>query len=436
MQTQSIQSFQILHREEPSPVTVQLTIEVDAPTTQRMFERAVRMLGKGVRVPGFRPGQAPVSALRRMIPEEHLRRAAGELMMEEFIPKALEQEQLEPYRAPSVDIEQLQEGEPFRFRVTVPLRPKVEPLGDYRDLRFPIPPQETTDEEVEEALASIREQMMRLEHAPERAAQPDDRLVIAIKSLEDENAKPGRYMVTLGKTFGELDNLLKDMREGETKQATLTFPESFNDPDLAGKTLQVEVELQRVHTPVYPEVNDAWAQELGYENLDAMREHLRERITMQKVRYLHDQAQEQTLAALRERSTVHLPEALIEEQLREEVRDFVEELRTNGLTVEMFLQQSGLTQQQLLDQLRERGIVRLQNTFILMAIADKEGIQVDEMEVEATVQQAIATLHNPTERARLMENREFRQRVAQELRLERTLQKLLEIVQNTEQQGA
>lgn len=433
MQTQSIQSFQILHREEPSPVTVQLTIEVDASTTQRMFERAARLLGRGVRVPGFRPGQAPVSAIRRMIPEEQLRRAAGELMMDEFIPKALEQEQLEPYRPPSVDIELLQEGEPFRFRVTVPLRPKVEPLGEYRDLRFPVPPQETTDEEVEQALASMREQMMRLEHAPERTAQPDDRLVVAIKSLEDENAKPNRYMVTLGKTFGELDNLLAGMREGETKQATLTFPESFNDPDLAGKTLQVEVELQRVHAPTYPEMNDELAQGLGYENMNDMRTRLCERITEQKVRYLQDQAQGQALAALRERSTVHLPEALIEEQLREEVRDFAEELRENGLTYEMFLQQSGLNQQQLLEQLRERGITRLKNTFILMAIADQEGIQADEAEVEALVQQMIASLPNPAERARLMEDKELRQRVAQELRLERALQKLLEIVQNTEQ---
>lgn len=432
MQTQSIQPFQILHREEPSPVTVQLTIEVDAPTTQRMFERAVRLLGKGVRVPGFRPGQAPVNALRRMIPEEQLRRAAGELMMEEFIPKALEQAQLEPYRPPSVQIEQLQEGEPFRFRVTVPLRPKVESLGEYRDLRFPIPTQETTDEEVAQAIDSIREQMMRLEHAPERAAQPDDRLVIAIKSLEDETAKPSRYMVTLGKTFGELDNLLAGMREGETRQATLTFPESFNDPDLAGKTLQVAVELQRVHTPVYPEMNDEWAQGLGYENLDAMRAHLRERITAQKVRYLQDQAQGQALAALRERSVIHLPEALIEEQLREEANEFAEELRDRGMTAEMFLQQSGMTQQQLIDHLRQRAITRLQNTFILMEIAHREGIQVEEAEVDATVQQAAERANTPAMRVQLLEDPELRTRVRNEIQLNRALQKIMEIVQNTE----
>lgn len=432
MQTQSIQSFQILSREEPAPATVQLTVEVDAPTTQRMFERAVRLMGKGVRVPGFRPGQAPISAIRRLIPDEQLRRAAGELMMEEFVPKALQHEQLEPYRAPRVEIERLQEGEPFRFKVIVPLRPKVEPLGEYHDLRFPIPPQETTDEEVDQALESIREQMMRLQHAPDRAAQPDDRLVIAIKSLEAEDAKPNRYMVTLGKTFGELDNLLSGMREGETKEATLTFPETFDDPELAGKTLQVAVELQRVHTPVYPDINDAFAQSMQFTDLNEMRERLRERITAQKINYLKEQAQSQALAALRERSTVHMPEVVIEDQLREEARDFAEELQANGMTPEMFMQQSGMTQQQLLEQLRERGITRLQNTYILMAIADREGIEVNDAEVDAAVRAMLETIEDPARRVRLLEDAEFRHRVRLEMRIERALQKLMAIVQNTE----
>lgn len=432
MQAQPIQSFQILSREEPAPATVQLTVEVDAPTTQRMFERAVRLFGKSVRVPGFRPGQAPISAVRRLIPDEQLRRAVGELMMEEFVPKALKHEQLEPYRAPRVEIERLQEGEPFRFKVTVPLRPKVEPLGEYHDLRFPIPPQETTDEEVDQALESIREQMMRLQHAPDRAAQPDDRLVIAIKSLEAEDAKPNRYMVTLGKTFGELDNLLSGMREGETKEATLTFPETFDDPELAGKTLHVAVELQRVHTPVYPNIDDAFAQSLQYTDLNEMREQLRERITAQKINYLQEQAQAQALAALRERSTVHMPEVVIEDQLREEARDFAEELQANGMTPEMFMQQSGMTQQQILEQLRERGITRLQNTYILMAIADREGIEVDDAQVDAVVRTMLETIEDPAQRVRMLEDPEFRNRVRQELRIERALQKLMAIVQNTE----
>ena len=324
MQAPSTQPFQILSREELSPVTIQLTVEVDALTTQRMFERTLRILGKYIDVPGFRRGQAPLNILRRIIPEENLRRAAGELMMDEFIPKVLQQEQIEPYRAPRVDIERLQEGEPFRFKLTVPLRPIVEKLGEYRDLRFPIPPQETTDEEVEQALESLRKQRMRLESAPDRPAQTDDRLVVGIQSLEEENAKRNRYIMTLGATFGALDNLLAGMHEGETKEATLTFPENFDDPDLAGKTLTVAVTLERVYAPVYPDLDDAFAQQHGYDDLNAMREGIRQRITQRKVEYLQDRAREQALAILRERSIVHLPDALIDEQLREEAEEFAQ----------------------------------------------------------------------------------------------------------------
>ena len=432
MQAQSTQPFQILSREEPSPVTIHLTVEVDATTTQRMFERALRGIGRYLRVPGFRPGQAPLPMLRRMVPEENLRRAAGELMMDEFIPKVLQQEQLEPYRPPQVNIERLQEGEPFRFKLTVPLRPVVEKLGEYRDLRFPIPPQETSDDEVEQAIESLRKQQMKLEAAPDRPAQPDDRLVVSIQSLEEANARRNRYMITLGQTFGALDNLLAGMREGETKEATLTFPESFDDPELAGKTLTVAVSVERILAPVYPELNDEFAKQFGFETLDALREDVRQRITRQKLEYLQDQARNQALAALRERSIVHLPDALIDEQLREEIAEFSKELVESGTTLEQFIQQTGLTGEEVREQLRQRGIARLQNTFLLLAIADQEGIEVTDEELDSITEIAL-TDAGPQTRSRLKEDPELRQRVAQEIRLDRALKKLLDIVQNTEQ---
>jgi trigger factor len=432
MQAPSTQPFQILSREELSPVTIQLTVEVDALTTQRMFERTLRILGKYIDVPGFRRGQAPLNILRRIIPEENLRRAAGELMMDEFIPKVLQQEQIEPYRAPRVDIERLQEGEPFRFKLTVPLRPIVEKLGEYRDLRFPIPPQETTDEEVEQALESLRKQRMRLESAPDRPAQTDDRLVVGIQSLEEENAKRNRYMMTLGATFGALDNLLAGMHEGETKEATLTFPENFDDPDLAGKTLTVAVTLERVYAPVYPDLDDKFAQQHGYDDMDAMREGIRQRITRQKVEYLQDQARDQALAILRERSVVHLPDALVEEQLREEIEDFALELSQRGLNLERFAQEAGLTREQLVEQLRQRGVTRLQNTLLLMALADREGIEVTESELDE-VAESVSPDTEPEIRARMKSDPEVRQQIAHQLRIEYALQKLLDIVQNREQ---
>jgi trigger factor len=239
-------------------------------------------------------------------------------------------------------------------------------------------------------------------------------------------------MITLGQTFGALDNLLAGMREGETKEATLTFPESFDDPELAGKTLTVAVSVERILAPVYPELNDEFAKQFGFDDLNAMREGIRERITQQKLEYLQDQARNQALAVLRERSIVHLPDALIDEQLREEAEDFARKLSQSGLTFEMFAQQAGLTREQVIEQLRQRGIARLQNIFLLMAIADQEGIEVTESELDE-VAENVSPDTEPEIRARMKSDPEVRQQIAHQLRIEYALQKLLDIVQNTEQ---
>jgi FKBP-type peptidyl-prolyl cis-trans isomerase (trigger factor) len=98
----------------------------------------------------------------------------------------------------------------------------------------------------------------------------------------------------------------------------------------------------------------------------------------------------------------------------------------------MFAQQAGLTREQVIEQLRQRGIARLQNTFLLLAIADQEGIEVTDAELDSITEIAL-TDAGPQTRSRLKEDPELRQRVAQEIRLDRALKKLLDIVQNTEQ---
>ncbi len=412
-------------------VNVQLSIEVEPETVNRAFERAVRILGKTVRVPGFRPGQAPLKVLRQMFSDEQVRRVAGDILIEDTLPKALEQQNLQPYRAPQVQVEQLQEGEPFRYKATVPLRPQVE-LGDYQDLRFPIPPQETSEEEVQQALESLREQMMRLEKVTDRSPQAEDRLVIRMRSLETENAPAQRYMVVLGRTFGELDNTLATMQIDETKQVTLTFPESFDDPQFAGKTVPVEITLLQIHAPVYPEIDDSLAMMMGLETLEQLRDYVRQRITQEKYRVLQEQVRDQLLSALRERSTVHLPATLIEEQLQDEITEFASELQANNLTLETFLQQTGATKEQVIEDLRQRGITRLQNTFILLEIAQREGIHPTDQEVEQVLEvNVLPHARTPQERARLRTDRNLRERIRKEIAIEKALQILMERTQNT-----
>ncbi len=414
------------------PVNVQLHIEVEPETVNRAFERAIRMLGKTVHVPGFRPGQAPLAVLRQQLADELVRRAARDLLIEETLHTALQQHQLQPYTTPQVEIEQLQEGEPFRYKALVPLTPQVE-LGAYHDIRIERAPQEATEEEIQQSLESIQEQLMELKRTSDRPAQPKDRLVIRIRSLEEEDAKPSRYMVILGESFGELDNALAGMQEGETKTVTLTFPDEFSDETLAGKMKQVELTLEQIHAPQLPPIDDLLAQRLGADSLDELRETIRKGIVADKERIETERIEGELLETLRQRSTVHLPQVLVQQQVEQELRDLTERLQSRGITLPVFLREANMSQEQLIELLMQRAVVKLQNTFILLEIAKREGIEVSPDEVQAVLQSVAQELTSaPAERARLLNDPELVRRIRNEMLLEKTLQRLVQIVQNKE----
>lgn len=427
--------MQVLSVQQLNPVTIQITIEVDTETVQRAFDRAVRYLGKNVRVPGFRPGQAPLNILKQMLAPDMVRRVASEILVEESLERALQKQNVVPYRPPGIEIEQLQEGEPFRFKATIPLRPVVE-LGDYESIHIPLPTVEVSDEEVQQVVEALREETLTLERVSDAQAEVEDRLVIQMRPLEPDDARPQRFMVILGRSFAELDNALAGMRENETKQLELTFPENWDDPELAGKTVPVELTLQQIHRPRYKD-DSALAQFFQHESPEALRDTVRGNILSQKMQQAINDATEQLLQALRERCTVHIPEALVEEETRAEAVQFAERLQANRISVEQFLQQSNMSREQLQEALRQRALARLQNTFILLEIANKEQLEPTREEVEQYLEQFITeNAKTPQERARMRDDQELRYQLTQELRIEKALQKLTANLQNKEAEGA
>ncbi|MQK95143.1 hypothetical protein, partial [Escherichia coli] len=148
-------------------------------------------------------------------------------------------------------------------------------------------------------------------------------------------------------------------------------------------------------------------------------------------------ATDQLLQTLREQSTVHIPDALIEEETRAEAVRFVEQLQASRLTLEQFLEQSNMTREQLQEALRQRALARLQNTFILLEIANKEQLEPTHEEIEQYLDQFIEeNAKTPQERARMRSDRDLRYQLTQELRIEKALQKLTANLQNKEAEGA
>ena len=418
------------------PVTVQLTIETDSETVQRAFDKAARFLGRNVRVPGFRPGQVPLSMLKQRLTPDTVRRLASEILIEENLERALKDHELVPFRTPRVEIEKFQEGEPFRFKATVPLKPVVEKLGDYTAIEVALPTVTVGDEEVLQVVENLRQEAMRIEPVANGKAEAEDRLIIQLRPLEPEDAQPKRFLVILGRTFAELDNALVGMQENETKQLELTFPESWDDEHLASKTVAVELTLQKIHRPIYP-TDEELAELFQHESIESLKETTRRYILERKLQDAIDQATDQLLQALRERSAVHIPQALIDEEARDEAQRFMQQLVQNNLSLEQFLQHSGMTREQLNESIRQRALVRLQNTFLLLAIADQEQLQPAPEEVTQYIEDLIErSATTPQERARMRADEQLHYRAIQELRIEKALQKLTAKLQNKDTEGA
>lgn len=370
---------------EIDPVTLQFEIEIEPEKVNRAFERAVRQLSKKFRIPGFRPGQAPRQVIEQFLSEAEIKQEAVQILVRESLGTLLKEQGIMPYANPDYEIESIEEDQPFSYKATIPLPPKIE-LGDYRSLQVEAIPQTVLPDEIESALDDIRRQLTTFQKIEDRDAQAEDRADITIRSLEDENHEAQRYMVIVGRSFGELDNALAGMKSGETKTATLTFPDDFEDENLAGGTHSVEIHLQELYEAVIPELDDELARQVRFENVEALRANVENMLLMEKHRLETRRLQNLLIDQLRAASDVQLPKTLIDQHVEQELEDFKERLAQQGMSLIEYAVQNGMSEETLTEELRQQSIIRLANSFILMEIAKNEKIEVKESEVNAEIE--------------------------------------------------
>lgn len=411
--------------QEVAPCTLLLEIEVEPERVNRAFERAVRQLSRNLHIPGFRPGQAPRPIVEQLVSEAEIKRRAADILITDALTQALLDAQMQPYAPPKLELEQIEEDEPFRFKATVPLPPKVE-LGAYKGIRLHRVKQEVYDREVESALADLQNQLTTYTPVSERGAQNEDRALIELRSLEEAQKPATRYLVVVGRSFGELDQALAQMKPSESKTVALSFPHDFQDPDWAGQRRTVELRLVELYEPVRPPLEDSFAQQLGSENLQALKANIREAILKEKERLEDRRLQGELLDQIRSQSSISIPQTLVQEKAEEELEQFKRELEKQGKTLAAYTLQTGQSEEALLEQIKQNVLSRLQNTFLLLEIAKKEQIRVQEEEIDTEINElAHQGGYDPAQIQRLRQDREVRSRIETDLLLRKVADFLL-----------
>ena len=374
--------------QQRSECEIELKIEVEAEKVAETLDQVYREFAGKTEVPGFRKGKAPRQILERYVSPESVRRRAVDIMVPAAYRQALEQEKIEPYAEPEAEIIQLEADQPFVFKATVPLPPKVE-LGEYKGIEVKRPPVNLTDEDIDAQLKHLQESRATTENVTNRGIQTGDIAVAQLASAVEgqEMAAPRSSLIEIGSNISGFDENVIGLRPGERRTFTTEYPQDYSDKEFAGKKVDFDISLESIRERLIPELNDEFANTIGnFETLADLREDLRARLTSAAEESADKEVEQKMVDEVAARSQVSFPDVLVEHEVGHHLEDIRDRLDRQGLTMQHYLRQIGKTQEELLSELREAAARRVKAGLVLAELSDAEKIEVTDEEVDAEIE--------------------------------------------------
>jgi len=317
----------------------ELELEIPAENVQKASEKIARDIARVARIPGFRPGKAPVPLIRRRFAED-IQGEVLQSLVPEYLEKALDEKNLIPVGRPEVDQVHFHDGEPLKFRAVFEVLPEFE-LADYKNLDVQIDAVETGDAQVDKAIEELRDRAATYVPIEGRPAKDGDFVLMKLTGTPVGGGDPvhaDNILCHIGaeETLESFTENLRGASPGETKQFRTVYLENFPDTKLAGKTYDYAAEVQGVKEKKLPELNDEFAKDAagqsgGVETLAQLREKIRENLVAAKDREQTAQAREKILEALVKRHDFPVPEALVEHQMDVRLERLVRTFAAQGV---------------------------------------------------------------------------------------------------------
>ncbi len=369
-----------------------LTIEVPAEELEKAIQNAYMKQKSRISLPGFRKGKVPRHMIEKMYgPEIFYEDAVNELVSQEY-PKAADESGLEIVSRPEIGVEQIEKGKSFIFTAEVAVKPEVT-LGKYLGVPVKKTDVAVTEEETDAEIEKERESNARMITVEDRAVADGDTAVIDYEGFMDgetfEGGKGENHSLVIGShTF--IDNFEEQLigkNTGDELEVHVTFPEEYHAPELAGKPAVFQVKINEIKTKELPELDDEFAQDVSeFDTLAEYRESVVKKLTERKENEARHAKEEEAIQKIIEDSQMEIPDAMVDTQTRSMVDDFANRMAQQGLGMEQYLQFTGSTVEQLMEQMKPDALKRIQSGLVLEAIAEAEHIEVSDEDVEAEIE--------------------------------------------------
>lgn len=410
---------------------VRLDVQVPEDEVQKRMDRAIRQLGRAVRIPGFRPGKVPAEVVvqrvgRDAVVQEMLKGSLGE-----WYSQAVAETGVQPIDDPDLDLEEVPESGDLTFQATVQVRPTAT-LGDLTGLEVGKAEPEVPEGALEAQLEALRERAARLQPV-DRAAGEGDFVVIdfdgTINGKKQRNAQARDYLVELGagRLVPEFDRRLRGLAAGERVSFPVTYSDTDGRAELRGRTVEYTVVVKQVQEKVLPELDDELA--VGVSEFDTMEEleaDIRRRLEEDAQARVDELFRRMVIDAVVERSSVDVPAVMVDRRVGTILQQTASQL-PEGVSFEQYVAATGRTLEQIVEELRPDAEMAVRRELVVEAVADAEGIEVADEEMEEQVRRdAEATGRAPERLLHELKHHGGWETLRQDMRIQKAVQKLVE----------
>lgn len=381
-----------------------LTIEVSADKLEKAIQAAYLKEKSKISLPGFRKGKVPRQMIEKMYGASIFYEDAANRLIQENYGPSVDESGLDVVSRPSIDITQIEKGQPFIFTAEVAVKPEVK-LGKYMGVTVTKIDTSVSDEEVDAAVEEERNNNARTVTVDGRPIQDGDTAVIDFEGFVDgvafEGGKAENHSLVIGSHsfIDTFEEQLIGKNAGDETEVNVTFPEEYQAEELAGKPAVFKVKIHEIKAKELPELDDEFAQDVSeFDTLAEYREDIRKKLEESKEEDARRTKEDEAIKKIVDKSSMEIPDAMLETQIDVMVEEFAQRISQQGLSFEQYMQFSGMTMDKMKEQVKPEALSRIQSSLVLEEIAKTEEIQVSDDEVMDEIEKMAKAYGMPSER--------------------------------------
>jgi trigger factor len=366
----------------------ELDLEIPADEVTKKMESVAKEFARVARVPGFRPGKAPVSLIRRRFADD-IKGEVVQSLVPQRVEKAVTEQKLTPVSQPQVEKLDFTEGQPLKFRAVFEVLPEFE-LGHYKDLELEMPVMDITDDDVAKTLEEMRERAAAFAPVEGRPAENGDFVQLKLMGMPEGGGDPiqaDSVLCHIGaeETMEPFNENLRGANAGDHKNFDVAYPADYPDAKLAGKTYHYAVEVLGIKNKKLPDLNDEFAKDVSdATTLDELKKKVHESLEAARDQKHQDLLREKVLAAVVKLHDFPVPESLVQHQMDVRLERVVRSLAAQGVDPRAV----NVDWVTLRSRQQERAADDVKAELIVDRIASAENIDVTDEEVNHELEHA------------------------------------------------